>query len=205
LRDAASRSAEPYRRPDGPIGPGRLVLVVGPSGAGKDTLIRGARTACMDDPAIVFPQRVITRPASESEDNLCVSEGLFDRMLTAGGFALWWQAHAHHYGIPSTINDNIRAGRTVVCNVSRTIIGAARRRFACVTVVLVTAPAEVLEERLAKRSRTSDGDVAARLRRAVPSTDDGDSDVVIWNVAEPERGIRELLNAIRDFRSAAGA
>ena len=51
------------------IGPGRLVLVVGPSGAGKDTLIAGARVKCLNNPTIVFPRRVVTRAASVAEDN----------------------------------------------------------------------------------------------------------------------------------------
>jgi len=39
----------------GPIGPGRLVVVVGPSGAGKEHADRRARARLAGDPAFVFP------------------------------------------------------------------------------------------------------------------------------------------------------
>jgi len=63
----------------GAIGPGRLVLVVGPSGAGKDTLLRLAQAACADDRNVVFPRRVVTRESSEAEDNISVSPDEFRR------------------------------------------------------------------------------------------------------------------------------
>ena len=70
------------------IGPGRLVLVVGPSGAGKDTLLGLARVACADDGNIVFPRRVITREASASEENEEVSAGTFQEALARGEYAM---------------------------------------------------------------------------------------------------------------------
>ena len=87
------------------IGPGRLVLVVGPSGAGKDTLLGLAKAACADDPNIVFPRRVITRQASASEDNEEVSAGTFQEALGRGDFAMHWEAHGHSYALWRAIDE----------------------------------------------------------------------------------------------------
>ena len=182
----------------GAIGPGRLVLVVGPSGAGKDTLIAGARAACAGDPSVVFPQRVVTRPPSEAEHHETVSAELFAQRVADGAFALWWDAHGNRYGISSAIDDDIRSGRTVVCNVSRTIIGYARRRYASVVTVLVTAPPSVLQQRLAARARPSDGDPARRMARTAELNRSEEADVVIKNVGRSAVGIRRLVAAIRD-------
>src|SRR5262249_34921393 len=123
------------------IGPGRLVLVVGPSGAGKDTLIDLARARLQDAGSVVFPRRVVTRAAAgEPHDTMDVET--FDNAARAGVFALTWDAHDLRYGIPAEIDGHIRAGRTVVCNVSRAIVAQARERYAEVRVVLVTAPAD---------------------------------------------------------------
>jgi ribose 1,5-bisphosphokinase len=186
---------------DGAIGPGRLVLVVGPSGAGKDTLIRGARESCLQDqarnPSIVFPRRVVTRPPSQAEDNDTISDEGFAQAVADGAFALWWDAHGHRYGISSSIDGDIRAGRAVVCNVSRAIVREARQRYADVAVVLVTAPDDVLAARLADRNRASDGDIAARVKRATAADRDYEPDVTIQNVGDPDHGVRMLLKAIR--------
>src|SRR5689334_4042688 len=117
------------------IGPGRLVLVVGPSGAGKDTLLGLAKAACADDPNVVFPRRIITREASASEENEEVSVDTFQEALARDDYAMHWEAHGHCYALSHAINDEIRLGRTVVANVSRTVIGAMRHAYADVVVV----------------------------------------------------------------------
>jgi ribose 1,5-bisphosphokinase len=180
------------------IGPGRLVLVVGPSGAGKDTLISGARLACTEDETVVFPRRVVTRPSSTAEDHDSIDLEDFNRATANGAFALWWDAHGHRYGIPRSVNDDIRAGRTVVCNVSRSIVNLARARYAIASVVLITAPQHVLEARLASRERPSDGDLERRIARSVDSGLSCEADFVIQNVAPPSVGIRRLISVIRD-------
>jgi ribose 1,5-bisphosphokinase len=176
------------------IGPGRLVLVVGPSGVGKDTLIARARTELRNDASIVFPRRVVTRPASPHEDHDRLSEPEFLRAVGARAFALAWAAHGLHYGIPASIDLDLEAARTVVCNASRAIVTAARARYVCVTVALVTAPPKVLEARLAARGRASDGSLADRLAH---SADAFVADVVIDNVGAPEIGAGLLVAAIR--------
>jgi len=181
------------------IGPGRLVLVVGPSGAGKDTLLRAAKAACAEDRNIVFPRRVITRAASPSEDNAEVSEEEFRHALARGEYAMHWEAHGHCYALPRAIDDEIRAGRTVVANVSRTVIGATRRAYADVVVVSVTAPPQVLAERLAMRQRASDGAIEERLHRAVDE-EPAAPDVTIVNVGTAEYHARQLVRIISGER-----
>jgi len=178
------------------IGPGRLVLVVGPSGAGKDTLLGLAKAACADDRNIVFPRRVITREASASEENEEVSIGTFQEAVTRGEYAMHWEAHGHCYALPRAVDDEIRAGRTVVANVSRTVIGAMRCAYADVVVVSITASPNVLAERLAMRGRSSDGRLESRLGRVVEDASAA-PDVTIVNVGSAEYHARQLVRVIK--------
>jgi ribose 1,5-bisphosphokinase len=181
----------------GAIGPGRLVLVVGPSGAGKDTLLRLARAACVDDHEVVFPRRVVTRASSADEDNIAVSPDEFARARDHGDFAVHWDAHGHSYALPLEINDDIRAGRAVVANVSRTVIAALRGTYANVVVVAITAPPDVLAQRLAARARHSDGNLADRLARSVDDASAG-ADVTILNAGSADYHSRQLVRVIRN-------
>ncbi len=189
---------------DHTIGPGRLVLIVGPSGAGKDTLIDYAKAAVIDDSSIVFPRRIITRSGSAGEEHDSLTDEAFGRSAQAGAFALWWHAHGLSYGIPASIDDDILNGRTVMCNVSRAIVAQARERYATVLVVLVTAPAEILAARLAGRGREASSDIAGRLQRSASVGQDLQPDHVILNTGVPQDAGSELVALIRHRQIEAG-
>ncbi|HEY2621423.1 MAG TPA: phosphonate metabolism protein/1,5-bisphosphokinase (PRPP-forming) PhnN [Acetobacteraceae bacterium] len=170
-----------------------LVLVVGPSGVGKDTLLEAARQALTDDPRFRFVRRVITRPAhGGGEGHEAVTEAEF----AARDFALQWQAHGLRYGIPV---DAIGPGIIAVANVSRTVIAEAARHFS-VRVIEITASPEVLAARLVSRGREAAADVAARLARRVTVPDHVPADTVL-NDGVLEDGVARFIAALNRVAS----
>ena len=173
-----------------------LVLVVGPSGAGKDTLINGAKAALAGDSRYVFPRRAVTRQAVATlEDHDSVTPEEFALRQANGAYALSWEAHGLGYGLPASIRDDIAAGRVVVMNGSRAMVGAARDAFPGMAVILVEATPDVRAERLAGRGRESAAEVAARLRREVPADIEGA--VHVDNSDAVDAGIARFVAALR--------
>jgi ribose 1,5-bisphosphokinase len=153
----------------------------------------------------VFPHRIVTREPSVEEDHETLSEADFAAAVAASGFAFWWDAHGLQYAVHAAVDDDIRAGKTVVCNVSRAVISQLRCRYANVSVVLVTAPADILAARLAARGRATDGAVGKRLGRPSPAQSDLAPDVVIENVGDPQNGVEKLIAVIGGYNARINA
>lgn len=176
---------------------GTLFLIVGPSGAGKDTLIAGAREALANEPQIVFARRAITRAQDAGgEDHEEIAEREFDRRRDAGGFLLHWEAHGLKYGLPAALADDLAAGRHVVANVSRAVLREAIDRFPSATVVEITASPEVLARRLAGRGRETEAGIADRLAREAAAIPDDAPLVTIVNDGSVADGIAHFVNVL---------
>ncbi len=147
---------------------GRFVAVVGPSGAGKDTVLKAAAEALADDAGVHFVRRVITREAdTASEGHATLSPDAFLEARERGDFCLSWGAHGLFYGLPADIDARLEAGETVIANLSRTALADAARRFGAVAVVEITARPEILAARIAGRGREDSASATARVARRV--------------------------------------
>jgi ribose 1,5-bisphosphokinase len=146
---------------------GRLIYVMGPSGAGKDSLLGFARQRVGHEP-IVFAHRYITRPGGNGEDHIALSHEEFAARSACGLFALEWTSHGLRYGIGIELDAWLERGCTVVINGSREHLRRTLERYPGADVVHIDAAPHVLAARLGARGRESAEQIAARLGRQAP-------------------------------------
>ncbi len=173
------------------------MAVVGPSGAGKDTLINEAERVLKADPRFCFIRRYITRPAdSGGEDHIALSKEEFRTKSGIGAFALTWTAHELSYGVPTEVFGLTGRGTHVICNLSRGALPEAEDLFARFAVVHVTAPPDVLAERLAGRKREDADAIRRRLERCSPDLRLDSPMVEIKNVGPVKSNGQRFIQAL---------
>jgi len=176
---------------------GTFFLVVGPSGAGKDSLIDGARALLEPTGRYVFARRVVTRPeGSPGEDHEAATEAAFAEREARGEFLITWGAHDLRYGLPAELKRFVETGRNVVANGSRATIAALAALLPRFVVVEVTAPPDVLAARIAGRGRESGEAITRRLARTVEPRPAGVRAVTICNDDTVETGIARFVAAV---------
>lgn len=173
---------------------GVFVAVVGPSGVGKDTVLSHLRSRIGAREGFLFPKRIITRCSDASEELIEIDKRNFEAQKLAGAFALSWSAHGLDYAVPVSVRSEIAAGKIVVVNISRAVIGLVRTTFHRSRIVLVSAPLEMRAQRIALRGRENESDIRARLARTVDSFAESDADLILDNSGTPEDAARTLLD-----------
>lgn len=149
-------------------GSARLIVVVGPSGAGKDSLLAHWRASLPPAQRPHLARRSITRPAeARGEAHEPLSAEAFAAQARAGAFAFRWQAHGLHYGIRHAELAPLAQGRWVLMNGSRAHLPLLRLAAPWARVLQVEAPAALRAARLQARGREPAPAHAARLQRAL--------------------------------------
>ncbi|PYE87904.1 phosphonate metabolism protein/1,5-bisphosphokinase (PRPP-forming) PhnN [Phyllobacterium leguminum] len=187
--------------PEAEIGAGTLLAIVGPSGAGKDSLIAYARERLASDSSVLFVRRVVTRPALAcAEDHDTCSPEVFAAARIAGAFAVDWEAHGLSYGVPLETHTHLEQGGVAVLNGSRAALSQIRSAFGRVTTVRITCDPDILAARLAARRRESDAEIQRRLRRATMEAGDIGDAIEIDNSGELAIAGDTLVSVIRTIQ-----
>lgn len=183
---------------------GRLILVVGPSGAGKDTLLEAAASQLADDTRFIFPKRWITRvpqPSAEDHEHLTWEE--FTDLCDTGEYTLAWEAHGLGYIIPASVITEVDAGKIAVCNGSRRNLHDAVDMHPNLAIIVIDADKKLRAERLSKRGRESAADIAARLAREVNDLPEKAHVIKVDNSGALEKGIGDFIKALESLSTDA--
>lgn len=183
---------------------GAFIAVVGPSGAGKDSVMDYARSALESNPNVEFARRIVTRPAlAGAEDHCSLTVKEFEQAQKEGAFCLVWQAHGLFYGLPSDIDEKIAAGKIIIANVSRQVLSQLEDKYtdagAVAGVVNISAQPEILAQRLAARGRESAEDIARRLSREVAITTTKAKLIEIDNSGSLSAAGNAFIHAVNSF------
>jgi len=178
----------------------RLIYVIGPSGAGKDSLLNGLRqdfAAMTQPPPFYFAQRTITRNHDQSnEDHEATDASNFDLLVNSNAFALNWFANGLHYGVRHQELAPMSEGVWVIVNGSRAYLEEAKRRFPGLTVLHITAPIDVLRDRLISRGRENRQAIEDRLSRLQSYTPDP-QDLCVSNSGNLSDSLAVLKNLLQ--------
>ncbi|MFM7331908.1 MAG: phosphonate metabolism protein/1,5-bisphosphokinase (PRPP-forming) PhnN [Brachymonas sp.] len=175
----------------------RLIYVVGPSGAGKDSVLHQLREVWAGSPPAHWARRTITRiPQAGGEDNEYAEPGLFERLQNAGEFAMHWHANSHAYGIRHQELAPLARGHCVFVNGSRAHLPRVLAHWPEATVVQITAPLDVLRQRLHARNRESMQAISDRLARHL-DVELPTNAICIINEGSLDEAVESLLVALQ--------
>lgn len=177
---------------------GRLFYLMGPSGAGKDSLLRRCRERLGGQSCLVASRYITRAPELQGENHLALSEAEFAQRVQLGAFALHWRANGHRYGIGVEIDQWLARGIDVLVNGSRGHLAQARERYGEQLVpLLLQVDPRVLEQRLLARGRESAEQIAARVARAGELAREGLDDArLIDNNGDLDTALEQLLAAV---------
>lgn len=178
--------------------PGRIVYLMGASGAGKDSVMRLARQRIDSTRSVVFAHRYITRANVEgAEHHVPLSTQEFKQRVARGLFLWHWDSHGYRYGIGMETDVWRRCGLDVVVNGSRAYLPEACHRVPDLLPVLLQASPERLRDRLAARGRETEAAISARLQRAVTvHPPQAESMVTIDNNGDLEQAVEAFLRLL---------
>ncbi len=148
---------------------GRLIVLTGPSGVGKGTLLR---SLLQRHPDLYLSISATTRPPRlgelDGQNYYFVSRQQFERMVAQGEFLEWAEFANNCYGTPRrAVEAKIREGKWVVLEIELEGARQIRKTFPSALRIFILPPSlDELENRIRGRGQDSEDAIARRLLHA---------------------------------------
>jgi guanylate kinase len=182
---------------------GRLIVISGPSGVGKSSIIE----AVLDATPSVFSVSATTRPPRQGEtdgvDYHFVSKQEFLDAIAAGQVLEWTEYGGNLYGtLKAQVEAEIDAGSNVIFDIENDGAKNVKQAFPETVLIFITPPDLVeLEKRLRGRGDTAESDVQQRL--AVASLQIAEAPAMYDFVIE-NRGLDAAVSQVLDILNIPG-
>ena len=186
-----------------PSQPGLFIVISGPSGTGKTSVIR---ELCESDTTLAFSISATTRPPRSDEadgvDYYFLDETEFEALINSGGFLEWVKYGGHYYGtLKSTIESTIEKGKDLVLEID--VHGAMEVKdlgIRYTSIFLLPPSLESLEKRLRNRKTESDSELEQRLLTA--KSEFAYVKDYKYCILNPDHNVKEAVTQIRNIISA---
>ena len=148
---------------------GMLIVISGPSGTGKGTLVERLME---NDTSIHFSVSVTTRGPREGEiDGVhyhFITESAYDELLKQDAFLEHATVHGHRYGtLRKPIEEGIERGENILLDIDpQGAIHVMRKKPDCVSIFILPPSYEALRVRLHTRNTDDPKEIACRLGNA---------------------------------------
>jgi guanylate kinase len=149
------------------VGRGALIVLAGPSGVGKGTVVR--RLLARDPDRLALSVSVTTRaPRPDEVDGVhyrFVTDEAFDRMIERGELLEWAEIVGHRSGTPRRdVEELLRRGTDVILEIDVQGAGQVRERVPAAILIFLAPPTlDELERRLRGRGTESEESIRRRL------------------------------------------
>lgn len=150
---------------------GNLLVISGPSGSGKSSLMKELLSAIGDSYfSISSTTRAIREGEQDGVNYHFISKAEFEQDIDAGFFLEWAKVHDNYYGTSlKPILKELHEGKLVICDIDVQGHKIAREKFGnLITSVFITTPDQKsLKKRLINRGTDSYEVIEKRLLNAV--------------------------------------
>jgi guanylate kinase len=164
---------------------GHLIILTGPSGVGKGTLLAALRAAHPEINLSISATTRAPRPGEVDGVNYYFYDReRFEQAIAQGELLEWAEFAGNYYGTPSQpVQERIDRGESIILEIE--LLGARQvaKAFPAALKIFILPPSfEVLESRLRSRGQDPEEAIARRLARAQAEIDAaGEFDLQIVN------------------------